>query len=71
MSNLCELVRLLNKGWRECGQTSEIVIENENISITGKEIIVKIPVEMTIRIPADRLETESVSPCSNSRSKSE
>lgn len=64
MFKMCELVRILNEGWKAQGQKSEIVIKNENITITGKEIIVKIPVEMEIRIPVDKLDAETVSPCS-------
>ena len=69
---LCDLVDKLNESWHGFGQTSDIAITNDNITITGKEVIIKVPVEMIIRIPADRFEgeNESVSPSCKSICKS-
>lgn len=65
---LFEIIERMNKFWHAMGQTSDIVISNEHITITGKEVIVKFPVEMTLRIPAEKFDAESVSPCRKSSS---
>lgn len=72
---LCEIVEALNKSWsEELGQPGKIILSNEHIEITEKEVILKVPVVFTIRLAADQLDTDDIAECisrsSQSRSQS-
>lgn len=60
---LCEIVEALNKSWAEFGQPGKIVLANDHIEIKEKEVILKVPVVFTIRIPVDQLDTTDIAEC--------
>ena len=74
LKQLSEMVRSLNEIWHDLGQTSDIRLGNEHITVTEKEVIVNMAATFTVTIPLEKVENlteiaESVSPRSKSRSK--
>lgn len=57
---LTDIVRHLNRSWKELGQQGEFVLKSEMIEITETEVIVKMPVTMTVRINKDKVNMESL-----------
>ena len=51
MNKICDLLERVNEIMRASGFESDLRVGNDNFRITGKEVIVKIPYIMTLKIP--------------------
>ena len=51
MNNVCDMLERINETMRRAGFDSDLRVIIDNIEITGKEVIMKIPYVMTLKIP--------------------
>ncbi|KKN81106.1 hypothetical protein LCGC14_0323250 [marine sediment metagenome] len=53
MEKLFEMLQLVNDHMREAGFTTDLRVQYDNLEITGKEVIIKMPYVMTLKIPKE------------------
>ena len=59
MKEIIGILETLNKTMREFGFSQEICLANDNVRITEKEVIMKIPFSLTLKIPKKDFENQS------------
>ena len=59
MKKVMETLDRLNETMREFGFAPELCLKNDYIKITGKEVIMKIPFSLTLKIPKKDFEGQS------------
>jgi len=53
MKKLCDTLATINQHMREAGFQEQVIVKNDHIRITGKEVIIKMPFILTLKIPRD------------------
>lgn len=59
MKELCEIIKRTNDFMRSSGFTQEIQLSNEHFTITGEEVIIKMPFILTLKIPKEELGSDT------------
>jgi len=59
MIDIMNIVQRLNSTMREFGFTEDLCVGNDNIKITEREVIMKIPFSLELKIPKKDFEGQS------------
>jgi hypothetical protein len=55
MDDIFKLIQTTNKYMEEAGFVSRLVVGEDNFQITEKEVIMKLPFTVTVKIPKEQL----------------
>lgn len=58
MEDLCEIIKSLNSNMESFGFNQKLCLDSDYITITEKEVIIKMPYELKLKIPKESLGKE-------------